>query len=369
MPNAIIFFENQYINWKRYPKFLSKHLNKYDLYFAYNVGKNVDDSKLFKKTYLYKGDISTILSDMHVYDSLTVITMSLRPIDLIFTTHLKRSSININIINIQHGVLSDKLERNSLIDFFKNTYDRIISYILTLFKAKLFDYKTNCLILLEIFRVYVINKKKLSQSRIITDFNLPDYALVFDTNWKLFFIDNLLGNKASTNFFYVPPRDLDLLNNIKVNNSSVLFIAQSLVEDGRYSEKLFRDELNLIFKHIPDKLDIIVKRHPRSNNNLYKNLCKEAKIIDELVLTDFVIGGYSSLLQILNRVGSNIFLWKYKNHYNPKSFESFATVYGREDKMKDFFKLNKPIRQIQKFYNPSKEYSKIINEIIKNKIK
>jgi hypothetical protein len=361
---AVLFFENQFGSWDRYPHFLTKNLDNYDVFFAYNVGEKNEEPSLFRKTYRYTGDISTIVQDLKNYATVAVITMSFRPIDLIFTTHLSQKNSNIVFINVQHGIYSDKLERSSLFSFFLNTFYRLWAYIKTLFKARLFSPIKNMKILIEIFNVYVLNKKKLTKSKIVKHFKQADYALVFNLEWEQFFRENFLSASSSTKFFYVPPRDLELLINSKIDHNSVLFIAQSLVEDGRYLEKTYKEELNKILKAIPPEYNIIVKRHPRSNDSLYKNLCREVVLSNELIITDFVIGGYSSLLQILQHVGSNVFLWKYKNHHNPKIFETFSTIHGREDKLKEFFNLEKPKLIKHNSYNPSKKYAEKIETIL-----
>ena len=290
--------------------------------------------------------------------------MSFRPIDLIFTTHLSQKILNIVLINVQHGIYSDRLERSSLFSFFLNTFSRLISYVRSLFEARMFSPLKNLNILIEIFNVYVLNKKRLVKSILVKYFKQADYALVFNFEWESFYKENFINESYSTKFFYVPPRDLELLNNSKIDPKSVLFIAQSLVEDGRYPEKNYRTELNLIFKYIPDHYNIIVKRHPRSNDKLYNNLCKRVTLSDDLIITNYVIGGYSSLLQILKKAGSNVFLWKYKNHYNPKNFELFSTLFGREDQLIDFFNLEKPIILKKTHHNPSKEYAQIVENIL-----
>lgn len=361
---AIIFFENQFGSWNRYPYFLSKNLENYDVYFVYSVGEKNEEPSLFRKTYRYIGDISTISKDLKNYSIIAVITMSFRPIDLIFTTHLSQKNSNLVLINVQHGIYSDKLERTSLLSFFLNTFSRIWSYITTLFKARLFSRIKNLKVLTEFFSVYVLNKKKLAKSNVVRYFKQADYALVFNLEWEQFFKENFLSESSSTKFFHVPPRDLELLNNSKIDHNSVLFIAQSLVEDGRYSEKTYKEELNKILKEVPLHFNIIVKRHPRSNDSLYKNLCREVVLSNELIITDFVIGGYSSLLQTLQCVGSNVFLWKYKKHHNPKNFETFSTLFGREDELKEFFSLEKPALNQRNNYNPSKKYAEKIEKIL-----
>lgn len=364
---AILFFENNFESWNRYPQFISKHLNKYDLYFAYNFGEKNEVPSLFKKTYKYTGDISTIVHDLKNYATIVVITMSFRPIDLIFVTHLNRKISNMVLINVQHGIYSDRLERSSLFSFFLNTFSRILSYVRTLFKARMFSPMKNLKILIEIFNVYVLNKKRLVKSIIVKYFKQADYALVFNFEWEIFYKENFINESSSTKFLYVPPRDVELLNNSKTDPKSVLFIAQSLVEDGRYPEKNYRTELNLIFKQIPNHYNIIVKRHPRSNYKLYNSLCRAVTLSDDLIITDYVIGGYSSLLQILKKAGSNVFLWKYKNHYNPKNFEMFSTLHGREDQLIDFFNLEKPTIIKKTYHNPSKEYAQIVENILAKK--
>ena len=51
--NKAIFFENQFRNWNRYPKFLSESLQEFDCFYLIWIKQDIQ--KYFKGTYKYKG--------------------------------------------------------------------------------------------------------------------------------------------------------------------------------------------------------------------------------------------------------------------------------------------------------------------------
>lgn len=365
MKTAVVFFENQKMSFKRYPNFISNSIDFADNYFVYNIGNEIISIDNFVKTFKYAGSIKNIYEQLSDYNKIVVITMSYRPVDLIFITHLKSVFKDLISISVQHGIYADKLERSSLFSFFLITYKRLISYILVIFKVNIFKIFQKITILKEIFYVYVLNKYVFKLSSLSKILFLPENVLILGKEWENYYEYNFY-NKYSPEFYIVPSMDDDLLNEAKYYNESVVIVAQSLIEDGRYSESKLLSEYELIFKRIPKHLKIFIKRHPRSNDVFFNKLSRPVIITDKLIVADYIISGYSSLMKTYSDLGCRVFSWKFIDHHNPLVFNNYSDLYGREDELISFFnlKLNKIIipENINISQNYSNQIKKIINE-------
>ena len=364
MKIAVVYFENQKMSIDRYPKFISNSIDFADNYFVYNIGNDIISTDNFVKTFKYTGSIKNIHEQLLDYNKIVVITMSYRPVDLIFITHLKSVFKDLISISIQHGIYADKLERSSLFSFFLNTYKRLVSYILVIFTVDVFKTFQKIIILKEIFYVYVLNKYTFKLSTLSKIFFLPENVLTLGKEWEKYYEYNFY-NKYSPKFYIVPSMDDDLLNEAKYYNESVVIVAQSLIEDGRYSESKLLSEYELIFKRIPKHLKIFIKRHPRSNDVFFNKLSRPVIITDKLIVADYIISGYSSLMKTYSDLGCRVFSWKFIDHHNPLVFNNYSDLYGREDELISFFNLEKKYIIINKKYNTSKKYSNTIKKIIK----
>lgn len=363
MKIAVVYFENQKMSIDRFPKFISNSIDFADNYFVYNIGNDIISSDNFVKTFKYSGTIRNIYEQLLDYDKIVVITMSYRPVDLIFITHLKSVFKDLKTISVQHGIYSDKLERSSLFSFFLNTYKRLLSYLLVILKVDIFTIYQKFKILKEIFYVYVLNKYVFKLSSLSKILFLPENVLILGKEWEEYYKHNFY-NKYSPGFFIVPSIDDNLLNDAKYHNESVVIIAQSLIEDGRYSESKLLSEYELILKKIPKHLKIFIKRHPRSNDVFFDKLSRSVIITDKLIVADYIISGYSSLMKTYKDLGCRVFSWKFIDHHNPLVFNNYSDLHGREDELISFFnlKLNKII--IPEIINISQNYSNQIKKII-----
>lgn len=356
---AVIFFENYESSWSRYPKSISDNFVDIDCFFAYNIKSNGSSKLYFKDTFHYYGNIKKIYKVLDKYRHLIIVIMSYRPIDLIFTTHLKLHFKNLISVSVQHGIYSKKLRKTSLTSFLFQTKNRIYSYVYTLFKSKIFSLKYCLIILKEILLVNVFYTKSLRNSILSEVFHLPQNVLILNKSWTKYYNENFY--KFIPNFFVVPHMDLSLLKNLKFNkNKNVVFVAQSLVEDGRYPKHLYIQELEMIFKCIPKDFTITIKRHPRGINSIYENLSRNVIFSDKLVVSDYIISGYSSLMFLYKKLNCRVFSWKFNKHENDSYFNNFADKNGRSKELINFFNLTPLKIKVPNLTNPSKIYADTI---------
>lgn len=368
MKKAYLFFENQIGNYRRFPSYISKYLYG-DKYFIFNIGEKKDTgikNKRFNNIIRFNGKHQNLSDEFGQYDELTIILMSFRPIDLLFLKTLKNIFPNKKVrgISIQHGVYSDKLERKSIFIFLKSTYQRVISYLITFYRTDFINGLSKIFFLKEIISVYYSQKKKFSESIILNKYlSLPEKVLIFDESWEKYFNENFYGTKPPV-YEKILPRDFELIKSAVYKNSSVLIVSQSLTEDGRYSEQEFKREINIILECIPDDYKIYIKRHPRNDKSLFEKLIKKVSVTDDFIISDYVISGYSSLMQPYFYIGCNVFRWKFNNHYNPSIFDKLSDKNGREEELKQFFFLPKKKLNLQKYsqINIDESYANLIEK-------
>ena len=343
---ALIFFENNKSSWSRFPKMIFEKIDGYNSTFIYNHEDSTSDIDFFSSSFCYKGDLKSITENLKSYEEIIVILFAFRPIDLFFLTHLKQKVPNCKSVMLQHGVYSDKLQRDSIFSFLSNTYGRVYSYLLTFLFSKSFSFKNKIFLINEIFFVYVLNNRKFNDSKLKKLLTLPENCLIYDEKWIKYFNENYYYD-LHPKYDIIPPKDIDLLSSNKIIDiDSVVIVAQSLVEDGRYDRKNLIQEFKLLISVIPSKFKIYIKRHPRGDDSMYSNFSREVILTNKLVIAKHVISGYSSLMQLYSDyIESNVFSWKFKNHYNPSFFNSYSIKNGREKELSEFFKI--PTKKIK----------------------
>lgn len=367
---AYVFYENQEENWKRYPSFISRELDG-DKFFVYSVKGRKKNSNISKQTFIkslqFSGSNTCLFKEFQEYEELIVILMSFRAIDLLFFTSINKylPTKVIKGISIQHGYYSDKLERESIFNFVFRTQLRIRTYLQAFLMTKVVPKSIRLTILKEVFEVYYSQKLLFRESRTLSKYLiLPQNILIFSSDWEEYFNSNFYGSNHP-NFIKILPRDFELLKSAIHKPSSVVIISQSLVEDGRYSKKDFREELNSILSCIPRDKTVYIKRHPRNTKDLFENLQRDVHITNEFIVGDYIISGYSSLMQPYFEIGSNVFRWNFKNHHNPKIFDRLSTQQGREAQLINFFNLTVKKINLQPFHRlkVDKSYAEIISKI------
>jgi hypothetical protein len=258
------------------------------------------------------------------------INYSFRIVDLYWTYKFKK--IGVYTAQIQHGMYAEFLER-SLKGYFSTIGRKwvYLKYLMTFFVKG----KTNIGLylfnkdFLKSFRInrYLENKAKHSIRPV-----LSDHLFIWGNYWKNWFIKN---------HFYDDNTDFTVIGNpdyhtfIKGSKelfdaNKVCYIAQTFVEDGRMDEVEYEKIIAELADGLGDRL--IVKRHPRSFNELYTKVIENGgKLTNGFPLCGFYIGHYSSVLALaINIKGSKVSLLRVNNEEIPMYFSNSANkVYNR----------------------------------------
>lgn len=204
---------------------------------------------------------------------------------------------NVTVYYVQHGLFKERLERNifSLVGLIKlkagyyfrsylkcrGRYPHIFTWrlLLTLVTSTFFSNK------------YVSIFLRDSHTEIKT-------AYVYDDT-QVDFYRTILGDAVS-GYLTVGYLDSGRMDNSPPPEKSATFICQSLVEDGRISERAYKIALKSALKSLEgDGWSVQLFLHQRSNRQLYVSLGLEQQITDnvwQLPSSDLYLTDYSTLI-------------------------------------------------------------------------
>ena len=323
----IIYYENQIQSWSRFPDKLNLSREGYHTMFLYTVpfkGAVVEGFNYVCSS-LEEQDIKKILSN---YSDITVILFSSRLIDIL--VHKKLSTL-VKIDRscvIQHGIYVEKLSRTNLVSSIFTLRIRLFFYLKELLRSDLPKHR----LLKVLYDVYFKENKFLCDQNIWNYLETPKDVFCFSENgehhFKKFFGDNLTVHKGYN-------LDLDLLlgDTVECEDKEVVYIAQTLVEDGRYSkrgfEKMMADIADIVHH---SGFNLSIKLHPRSNIELYKNVSFK-NLYHTWPICRRYIGHYSAINELIDSSGGKLFIYELKEHVIPKDFYVYGDVAGGAERL------------------------------------
>ncbi|MEM9363422.1 MAG: hypothetical protein AAGA43_12345 [Bacteroidota bacterium] len=332
---TIIFFEISDYSLLRFPKRIAEEYcrNNLDVQFVfaylYKYSQENINFKIFPKnshfTYL-RGNISKIDTIFLNYPQATVFTFALRPPEFYLVNSAKK--MELKTIILQHGVLIPFMKRN--VSYFVKEGKKMFFYFKSILLLSLKTKMSSLKCFREVFSIYILGSKKLSQSVFVKKLNvLPDSVYVYSKYWKDFFILNYGFSPNQFNCIGSP--DLEIYDSIitQKREDAVCYICQTLVEDGRLSKRDFLLFINAFGNSLKPTHDLYLKLHPRSELELYQQLTKRKNtflVKENTPNCTKYVGHYSTLISLPLNITANVFLWEFKGHEIPEYF-SKATGY------------------------------------------
>ena len=296
---------------------LSNNIRVFYIHDNYDKGEVVILPKYTKR--LLTIDSNKVIHYIKKYPPSCFLSFSFRIPDVYWTLFF--NNLSIPTFQVQHGLYVDNYKRS--VKFLLLEVKRVISYLHYLYSiSKL-----------------VKNKKQTLGSLIKKDVNIPVENSEIDQNirsknlilwgsyWKSWFKDNY-GYTNSTLYHICGSFDFNLLNLpdklIKGNESSITYICQTLVEDGRLKRELFEVFMSN-FIDLVEHIDqtIYIKYHPRSDRDLYSRLkgFKNVEFTEKYPFSQIYIGHYSSLLTLASHMKKDIIFVEFPGHPTPAAFQ------------------------------------------------
>ena len=231
------------------------------------------------------------------------------------------NNLSVPTYQVQHGLYVDNYKRS--MTFLLVEIKRVFSYLHYLIRiSKLVENQIQTLGSLIKKDVNIsINNSEIDEK--IRSKNL----IIWGEYWKDWF-KNQHGYTDSTLFHICGSFDFALLNSpdnlIEDDENSITYICQTLVEDGRLSEKYFE----VFISNLSDLIErsdqtIYIKYHPRSDKRLYSNLggYKNVVFTKKYPFSNVYIGHYSSLLTVGSHMRKDIIFVEFPGHPTPTAFQ------------------------------------------------
>lgn len=304
---------------------LKPDVNIFYIYDGYNKESvNLGDS--------YKNNV-TILDSKKVFwnlrkypaDSFVCFGQPSRIPDAYWTLHFNK--LNVPTIRVQHGLFIKEYIRTG--GFFKSEVARSVYYgvylILIFLRSRFGLKKKTCFEL--------INKQiKISnQENVQVDNSIgSQYVITWGDYWKSWFQSYPYYNDDNK-YLVCGGFDFELLDKpeklIKPKRKSIIYICQTLIEDGRLEPEMFEAYLERLYKCAKDfDGDFYLKLHPRSDLDIYKEFQKLDNVIvtHKFPIGDIYISHYSTLLSVSVYLKKKVLLVKFPGHEIPEAFEHMA---------------------------------------------
>jgi hypothetical protein len=230
--------------------------------------------------------------------------------------------LGIKTMMIQHGMYVPFLKRESFY-LFKKILKTLKYFMYSQVIAKVIS--QNGITVFKKFTDTFIKGKIYKDAIDFTNQINVDHVLVYGEYWKKYHHD-IFGYsfEQQTVIGYHELNKVDAIKSKIFEKTAVCYIAQTLVEDGRFdrgSMELFVKNLEEIAKY----KKVYIKLHPRSDRTLYEN--KNLILLDnDIPNVGIYLGHYSSLIALVGHLQGRTILYEFDEHEIPYYFKEFAKV-------------------------------------------
>ena len=374
------FYDLNEVLIDRYPSRIANKIRELDpnssFIFIYSEKYNGDEPKKTpkgSKSYfipsLNKKKLTKLIKKYPPY-SLT--TIAQRIPDMWVLSLFNSLKIKTNIV--QHGLWSDKLERVSLFSLLIQKFSKFLNYLSYTKKISKLNNLPFLPILKDLYEFLLKENKTIIETRYLdTEKIRANRVFAFDDSWEEYYTLKYGYNKEQ--LIYIGNPDLLLLKNVDISKkeTSICYLCQSLVEDGRLEKDNYTNFITKMVSFLPSSQKLYIKLHPRSRMDNYLSIKENKNVVftNELPLCDFYIGHYTGLLATVKHISNNILIWLFSDHHTPEYFKKFgSTVTNNYKELNNFMngkiELKNDLYNLAEISNNNFENFDPINKIANN---
>lgn len=237
--------------------------------------------------------------------------------------------LNIKTNMVQHGLWSDKLQRISLLSLLIQKFSKFLSYFSYTKKISKLNNLPFLPILKDLYEFLLKENKTIVETRYLdTEKIRANRVFAFDDSWEEYYTLKYGYNKKQ--LIYIGNPDLLLLKNIDISKkeTSICYLCQSLVEDGRLEKDKYVSFITKMVSFLPPSQKLYIKLHPRSRMDNYLSIKETKNVIftNDLPICDFYIGHYTGLLATVKHISNNILIWLFTDNHTPEYFKKFGSI-------------------------------------------
>lgn len=363
----ILFYDRVCVNFRKYIPDIIDTINKdknLEMLLAYDEEEKADRIHFAKKgiktykTKLFEKHHKII--DKFKPDLLLVNAQRISDSSLV----VYAKKLGIKTIMIQHGMYIPFMKRESA--FFVKKLFMIFRYIFYTFSISRILGLPFLKTLKTLYNIYVKGDNYNKGLGISDEIN-TDYVFVYGEYWKEY--HNVVFGYNHDCQHVIGYHELKRIEDIKKRNfeeKSICYIAQTLVEDGRFEEKEFEDFISILHS-LTKKFKVYIKTHPRSNPQFYD---KDSFIVleNDIPNCEYYLGHYSSLLALFPHLEGTLITWEFLNHAIPDYFSKISKKVSSESELIEIlenYKSNNSTNDFDFYFNSSYSTKRTVELIYK----
>ena len=342
------FYDLNEVLIDRYPSRIANKIRDLDpnssFIFIYSEKYNGDEPKKTpkgsKSYFIPSLNKKKLIKLIKKYPPYSLTTIAQRIPDMWMLSLFNDLKIMTNIV--QHGLWSDKLKRVFLFSLLIQKFSKFLNYVSYTKNISKLNNLPFLFILKDLYQFLLKENKTIIETRYLdTEKIRANRVFAFDDSWEEYYTLKYGYNKDQ--LIYIGNPDLLLLKNIDISKkeSSICYLCQSLVEDGRLEKDKYINFLIKMVSFLPSSQKLYIKLHPRSRMENYFPIKEKKNVVftNDLPLCEFYIGHYTGLLATVKYISNNILIWLFPGHHTPESFKKFgSTITSSYDELNNFMK-------------------------------
>lgn len=313
----LAIFDMSSVNAERYnSELLKKHSHQYIAYIDdYDLCKPFGENCMLVCTGWWK--ISKFIAHFKQYCVSVIIISGQRPADLRII--LAAAALSIPVVYKMHGLYVPFMKRGARFYFTKlGKSFRTLFYLIDIW-----FFTRNLSISYGMFMSFIFGRPRKSWAG--SDQLRVKVGLIWSEYWESWH-KQYWAMEPVDGWLIVGNPDTLKFNQVEVDDGGLVYIYQTLVEDGRIDINQmdrFYDNLQIVAKKL--KKTVHVKWHPRGEKIILSGLVSRGfRIHNDLPKSDIYIGHYSSLLGMAPILGGHVIAVELEGHLIPESIRQIS---------------------------------------------
>lgn len=246
-----------------------------------------------------------------------IIISGQRPADL--RVLIAANSLSIKVIYKMHGLYIPYMKRGLVFYFTKlsKTF-RTLFYLMDIVT---FTKKLNISLGMAKSFIFGASRKSWAGEKILSF----EYGLIWSEYWQAWHEEHWAMNPNS-GWVVLGNPDTKKFNMVDVSRSDIIYIYQTLVEDGRVDASVMNSFYNALSELAKASGKLVhVKWHPRGDEEVLERLIRLGfKIHSDMPKGHLYIGHYSSLLGLVPMIGGHVIVFELVGHPTPVSIKEIS---------------------------------------------
>lgn len=247
----------------------------------------------------------------------TIVISGQRPADL--RVLIAANSLSIKVIYKMHGLYIPYMKRGLAFYFIK--LSKTFRTLFYLIDIAVFTKKLNISFGMAKSFIFGAPRRSWAGEKMLSF----EYGLIWSKYWKSWHEEHWAMNPNS-GWIVLGNPDTEKFKMVDVNEFDIVYIYQTLVEDGRIDANI----MNKFYNALSDLAKVTgksvhVKWHPRGDPEVLERLTKFGFLIHtDMPKGHLYIGHYSSLLGLVPMVGGHVVVFELEGHPTPISIKKIS---------------------------------------------